>query len=121
MTNDERFEVLWTCHHRQIDENRAVSKHMDEIRENITDLQERMNQVCNFLHKIEDKGETNLVDKYCKTVHFLGKMTVWMGAISSMALKSGGAHVEEDNINLINREVHDFINSTIYGFKNGEV
>ena len=120
MTNYERFEVLWTCHNRQIDENRAVSKHMDEIRENITDLQERMNDVCNFLHK-EDKGETNLVDKYCNTLHFLGKITVWMDVISSMALKSGVTNAEANQIHIINREIHSFINRSVYGFKNGEV
>jgi len=35
MTNDERFEILWTCHNRQIDENRAVSRALDDCRERI--------------------------------------------------------------------------------------
>lgn len=34
MTNKERFEILWTCHHRQIDENRAVHKSLEELRSN---------------------------------------------------------------------------------------
>ena len=34
MTNDERFEVLWTCHNRQIDENRAVHNSLEELRSN---------------------------------------------------------------------------------------
>lgn len=49
MTNEERFEVLWICHGKQQDENRAVSRHMDDIREDIRDLKERVNAICNFL------------------------------------------------------------------------
>jgi hypothetical protein len=47
MNDDARFELVWNSYRKQVDEN-------NKTRENITDLQERMNQVCNFLHKIEE-------------------------------------------------------------------
>lgn len=49
MTNDERFEILWTCHHRQQDENRAVSRSLDELRERVekaVDDNENMSERC---------------------------------------------------------------------------
>jgi hypothetical protein len=35
MTNDERFELMWNHYHKQIDENRAVSRALDNCRERI--------------------------------------------------------------------------------------
>jgi len=49
MTNDERLELLWTHYQRQIDENRAVYWSLEELREQVTDLRWRMNEVCNHL------------------------------------------------------------------------
>lgn len=39
MTNDERFELMWNHYHMQVDENRAVSRQLDELRDNRALLQ----------------------------------------------------------------------------------
>jgi hypothetical protein len=49
MTNDEKFERMWMHYHHQIDENRAVNKHMDEMREELHDLGHRINSMANFM------------------------------------------------------------------------
>jgi hypothetical protein len=42
MTKDERFELLWTHYHRQLDENRAVGRALDELRELIRELKDEL-------------------------------------------------------------------------------
>lgn len=39
MSNQERFEVLWNHYRNQIDENRAVYKTLDEMRNRIKELE----------------------------------------------------------------------------------
>jgi hypothetical protein len=38
MTDSERFELLWSNHHKQIDENRAVHRSLNELRNNIEEI-----------------------------------------------------------------------------------
>jgi hypothetical protein len=42
MTNEERFELLWEHYHRQVDENRAVSRALDELREQVRELKDEL-------------------------------------------------------------------------------
>lgn len=47
MTDNERFELLWRHYHAQIDENRAVSRSINDIRNNsinIKDLSDKINK-----------------------------------------------------------------------------
>jgi len=43
MTNDERFELLWIHYHRQLDENRAVGRALDELRGRVKELEHELN------------------------------------------------------------------------------
>ncbi len=43
MNQDERLELLWTHYNRQIDENRAVGKALDELIERVTELEDELN------------------------------------------------------------------------------
>lgn len=39
MSDKERLEMLWCHYHSQVDENRAVCKILDEMRERIKELE----------------------------------------------------------------------------------
>jgi len=42
MTNEERLNLLWEHYHRQVDENRAVSRALDELREQVRELKDEL-------------------------------------------------------------------------------
>jgi hypothetical protein len=51
MTKEERFELLWTHYHRQLDENRAVGRALDELREQVRELKDELNARASRTHK----------------------------------------------------------------------
>lgn len=51
MTKDERFELLWVHHHRQLDENRAVGRALNELREQVRELKDELNARANSPYK----------------------------------------------------------------------
>lgn len=62
--HDNCLETLWNHYQRQIDENRAVYKSLEELRarshealNKIADLQWRMNEICNYLSVAEQKDD----------------------------------------------------------------
>jgi hypothetical protein len=42
MKDSERFELLWFHYHKQIDENRAVHKSLNELRNRLSNLERRV-------------------------------------------------------------------------------
>ena len=92
MTNDERFEVMWAHHHRQIDENRAVSRALDELRK-------------------EKQDFYDLLNKFHKMSFILGKLSAGLyQLISNDELKSSGY----DKANFMLEEVNMFISEEFY-------
>ncbi len=51
MTDQERFELLWTYHHRQFDENRAVHMALNELRAQVQELRNELNTRTDRPHK----------------------------------------------------------------------
>ena len=51
MNCEERFEVLWIHHHRQLDENRAVHRALEELRKQVQELQDDIKSRTDRPHK----------------------------------------------------------------------
>lgn len=119
MTNEERFELMWTHYHRQLDENRAVSKHMDEVREELYDLGHRINSIANFLHNTKQKEEEkpqNIEQEILNKIH---KMSFMMGKLSiglEMVIEQGGLTMAACSTLIMMRDdLINFIEKEFYG------
>jgi phosphoribulokinase len=51
MNDLERFELLWAHYQRQIDENRAVSRHLDYLDKKINDLNLLVKDIFEYLNR----------------------------------------------------------------------
>lgn len=45
MTEAERFELIWQHYHKQIDENRAVSRSLEALREEIQTIKDDLEKL----------------------------------------------------------------------------